>query len=48
MLADRNLWAFPTNNIPAPKGATVVFNLVYYFGGPKSTDDNQGNWYVVK
>jgi len=39
-------WTPPTP-ILVPQAATVVFDLVYYVGGRKFTDDNQGRWYLA-
>jgi hypothetical protein len=43
----KKLWSTPESGIPIPKGATVAFDLVYFVGGHKQTDDNQGCWYVA-
>jgi hypothetical protein len=40
-------WSLPPGGIPVAKGATVVFDAVYYVGGKKFTDDNQGCWYLA-
>jgi hypothetical protein len=29
-----------------PVGAVVAYDLVYYVGDRKFTDDNQGRWYL--
>jgi hypothetical protein len=43
----QKVWSSPPEGIPVPKKATVVFDLVYYVGGRKFTDDNQGRWYIA-
>lgn len=40
-------WTTRGAGIPVPKGATVVFDLVYKSGERTYTDDNQGRWYVA-
>jgi len=41
------VWSAAAEGIAIPKKATVLFDLVYYVGGRKFTDDNQGNWYIA-
>jgi hypothetical protein len=40
-------WTTPEGGIPVPIGATVAFDLVYFIGDRKFTDDNQGRWYLA-
>lgn len=44
----RKTWSTPPEGIAVPKGATVVFDVVYFIAGHKYTDDNQGRWYVAE
>lgn len=40
-------WVAPPEGIPIPTGAAVTFDLVYFVGDRKFTDDNQGRWYLA-
>jgi len=40
-------WSLTGGGVTVPRNATVVFDLVYYVGGRKFTDDNQGRWYIA-
>ena len=40
-------WTTPPEGIPVPTAATVVFDIVYFIGDRKFTDDNQGRWYLA-
>jgi hypothetical protein len=39
-------WGSPEEGIFVPVGAVVAYDLVYYVGDRKFTDDNQGRWYL--
>jgi hypothetical protein len=40
-------WSMTGGGVMVPRNATIVFDLVYYVGGRKFTDDNQGQWYIA-
>lgn len=40
-------WSAPPAGIPVPTAAIAAFDLIYFIGDRKFTDDNQGRWYLA-
>jgi len=47
MDGEKKLWTLPVESANVASDTPLAFDLVYMVGDRKTTDDNQGTWYIV-